>query len=192
MDIKGIKIGVALTGSFCTFDKAFKIIEKLVNLGAEVTPIISHSVNQLDTRFHKAADVKSKLKELTNKEIIKDITAAEPVGPKNMFDIIIVMPCTGNTIAKLANAITDTPVLMAVKSQLRNKKPIIIGIATNDGLGNNAKNIGHIMNMENVYFVPFSQDDPKNKEMSLVFLEEKVIDTIKTALKGSQIQPVIS
>lgn len=192
MNIEGLKIGAALTGSFCTFDKAFKIIEELVKLGAEVTPIISYVVDELDTRFYKSNDVKKKLKELTNKEIIKAITTAEPVGPKDMFDIVIIAPCTGNTIAKLANAITDTPVIMAAKSQLRNKKPIVIGVSTNDGLGNNAKNIGQLMNMENVYFIPFSQDDPRKKEMSLVFLEEKAIDTIKHALQNKQIQPVIN
>lgn len=192
MDIEGIKIGVGLTGSFCTFNTVFNIIEELIKHKAIVTPVISNSVNELDTRFYKAEEVKTKLKELTGNEIIKDITAAEPVGPKDLFDIFIIAPCTGNTVAKLANAITDTPVIMAAKSQLRNKKPVIIAIATNDGLGNNAKNIGQIMNMENVYLVPFSQDDPVKKEMSVVFLENKVIETIKNALDGKQLQPIIN
>lgn len=191
MDFKDIKIGVALTGSFCTFEQVFNVIEELVNMGAIVTPIISNAVDELDTRFYKAEDVKTRLKELTGRNIIKDIVTAEPVGPKDMFDILIIAPCTGNTIAKLSNAITDTPVVMAAKSQLRNKKPVVIAISTNDGLGNNAKNIGHLMSMENIYFVPFSQDDPIKKEMSLVFLEGEVTAAIKFALEGRQVQPVI-
>ena len=192
MELKDIKIGIALTGSFCTFEPAFNVIEKLVNIGATVTPIISYAVDELDTRFYKADEVKTRLKQLTGKNIIKDITTAEPVGPKDMFDILIIAPCTGNTIAKLSNSITDTPVVMAAKSQLRNKKPVIIAVSTNDGLGNNARNIGYLMNMENIYFVPFSQDDPVKKEMSLVFLEDKLIETIQFALRGKQIQPVIN
>lgn len=192
MNIEGLKIGVGITGSFCTLKETFNIIEELIRYKAIVTPVISNSVNELDTRFYKAEEVKRKLKELTGNDIIKDITTAEPVGPKDMFDIFIIVPCTGNTLAKIANAITDTPVIMAAKSQLRNKKPVILAIATNDGLGNNAKNIGNIMNMENVYLVPFSQDDPTKKEMSVIFLQDKVIDTIKSALNGKQFQPVIN
>jgi len=192
MEFKDLKIGIGVTGSFCTFGKVFDIIENLIEKGAEVTPIISHVVDELDTRFHKAEAVKERLKKLTGKNIIRDITTAEPVGPKDMFDLVIIAPCTGNTIAKLSNAITDTPVIMAAKSQLRNKKPVIIAVSTNDGLGNNAKNIGHLLNMENVYFVPFSQDDPEKKEMSLVFLEDRFIETMEHALKGRQVQPVIN
>ncbi|MCL1934911.1 MAG: dipicolinate synthase subunit B [Defluviitaleaceae bacterium] len=191
MSMKGIKIGVALTGSFCNLHMAFKLIENLVKVGVEVTPIISYNVDKLNTRFFKATEVKKILKELTGKEPIKEITEAEPVGPKDMFDVLVVAPATGNTIAKLANAITDTPVLMAIKSQLRNKKPVVIGISTNDGLGNNARNLGYLMNMENVFFVPFAQDAPSAKEMSVVFIEDKVIETIEAALNKRQIQPVL-
>jgi len=191
MDMKGMKIGICITGSFCTFDKTFEIIEQLKALGADVTAVISYAVSQLDTRFFAANDVQKRLSELTGKDVIKEITTAEPVGPQNLFDVLIILPCTGNTIAKLANAITDTPVVMAAKSQLRNKKPVIIATSTNDGLGNNAKNIGMLMNAENIYFVPFAQDAPSKKEMSVVFLQELVIDTIETALNKKQLQPII-
>jgi len=191
MDMRGKKIGVALTGSFCTFDIAFEIIEMLVEKGAEVTPIISYVVDRLDTRFHKADDVKTKLVELTGKQIIKELTTAEPVGPKNLFDIVLILPATGNTVAKLANAITDTPVTMAAKSQMRNKKPVVIAISTNDGLGANAKNIGVLMGMENIYFVPFEQDAPDVKASSTVFLQGKVLETLELALAKEQIQPIL-
>jgi len=192
MDVEGLKVGIALTGSFCNLHMAFKIIEDLVSKGADVTPIISYNVDRLDTKFYPAWQVKEILKNLTSKEIIKEITTAEPIGPTDMFDILLVAPTTGNTIAKLANAITDTPVLMAIKSQLRNKKPVVIGVSTNDGLGNNAKNIGNLMNMENVFFIPFAQDAPDKKEMSVVFLQDRVMDTIEAALKKKQIQPIIA
>lgn len=191
MDMKGMKLGIALTGSFCTFDATFNIIKQLVKNGADVTPIISYNVDLLDTRFWLADDVKQILIELTGKKIIKEITTAEPVGPKNLFDVLTILPCTGNTLAKLASAITDTPVLMAAKSQLRNKKPVVIAVSTNDGLSNNATNIGKLMNTKNIYFVPFSQDDPIKKELSTVFLENRVIETIIEALNQKQIQPVI-
>ena len=191
MDLKGLKIGIALTGSFCNLHIAFRIIEELVAQGAMVQSIISYNVDRLDTKFFKAEKIKEILHELTGKNIIKEITEAEPVGPQNMFDILLVIPTTGNTLAKLANAITDTPVLMAIKSQLRNKKPVVIGVSTNDGLGNNARNLGYLMNMENVFFVPFAQDAPTAKEMSVVFKEQLVVSTIKAALQKHQVQPIL-
>ena len=186
-----MRIGIAITGSFCNIDMAFDAIEEFVAAGADVTSIISYNVNELDTRFHRAIDIKNKLRYLTGKNVIKTITAAEPVGPSDMFDVILVAPATGNTIAKLASSITDTPVLMAVKSHLRNKKPVVIGISTNDGLGNNGANIGKLMNMENVYFVPFSQDDPVKKEMSIVCHADRFVDSLLCAVSGRQVQPVI-
>lgn len=191
MDMKGMKLGIALTGSFCNLHMAFKIIEELKKNGAEVTPIISHNVDRLDTKFFKAQEVKDILTDLTGKEIIRELTHAEPIGPTNMFDIVVLAPATGNTIAKLANAITDTPVLMAVKSQLRNKRPVVVGVSTNDGLGNNAKNIGQLMNMENVFFIPFAQDAPNKKEMSVVFLQDRAMATIEAAMNKRQLQPII-
>ena len=191
MDMTGTNVGVALTGSFCNIHMAFKVIEDLVNAGASVTPIISYNVDKLDTKFHKAKDIKDTLTKLTGKKIITEITQAEPIGPTNMLDVLLIAPATGNTIAKLANAITDTPVLMAAKSHLRNKKPVLIGISTNDGLGNNGGNIGRLLSTENIFFVPFIQDDPQKKEMSLVFDQDLVLKSIEQALNKKQAQPVI-
>lgn len=191
MDIQNKKIGVALCGSFCNLHKAFEVIQLLKASGAEVTSVISYNVAKLNTRFFKASEVLERLEKLTEKEVIKEITEAEPIGPSNMFDVLLVLPATGNTIAKLACAITDTPVLMAIKSQLRNKKPVVIAISTNDALSNNAANIGKLMNMENVYLVPFSQDDPLNKQSSVIFKDEFVKPAIEAALEKRQLQPLI-
>jgi len=191
MQLEGIKVGFALTGSFCTFAKVFPEIEKLVREGADVFPIISESVDRLDTKFGKAEDFKSRLKNITGKSIIKTIVEAEPIGPQSFLDIIIVAPCTGNTLGKVSNAITDTPVTMAVKAHLRNGKPVVIAISTNDGLGANAKNLGMLLNMKNIYFVPFGQDDPVKKANSLVAKFELILPAIQEALKGKQMQPVL-
>lgn len=191
MLLDGKKIGFALTGSFCTLSKIMIEVEKLVQEGAEVFPIISESVDKTDTRFGKADEWKSKLKSITNKDVISNIVDAEPIGPKGFLDIIVVAPCTGNTLSKLANAITDTSVTMACKAHLRNSKPVVIAISTNDGLAANAKNLGMLLNMKNVYLVPFGQDDPIKKANSLIAKNELIIPTILEALKGKQIQPML-
>ena len=154
-----MKIGYCLTGSFCTFDKAIKVIEELVNKGHEVTPIMSENAYNTDTRFAKAIDIQNKLIEITGNSIIHTIKKAEPIGPKKMFDVLAVVPCTSNTLAKLANGIVDTTVTMAVKSHLRNNNPVVIGVSTNDALGAAAKNIGALLNYKNYYFVPFGMDN---------------------------------
>jgi len=191
MHLEGIKLGFALTGSFCTFAKVIQELERIAAEGVEIYPIISDSVDRFDTRFGKSEETKEKLREITGKYIISTIVDAEPIGPKSMLDIIVVAPCTGNTLSKLANAITDTPVTMAVKAHLRNNKPVVIAISTNDGLGANAKNLGILLNTKNVYFVPFGQDDPVKKCNSLVAKFELLIPTINEALKGKQIQPLL-
>ncbi|MCR4434328.1 MAG: dipicolinate synthase subunit B [Clostridiales bacterium] len=191
MLLEGIRIGFALTGSFCTFDKIIPEIKKIVDEGADVFPIMSESVKNLDTRFGTAEEWKAKIKSITGKEIISSIVEAEPIGPKSLLDIVVVAPCTGNTLAKLANAITDTPVTMACKANLRNGKPIVLSVSTNDGLGANAKNIGLLLNMKNIYFVPFGQDSPQSKPNSLLSKNELMIPTILEALKGKQIQPLL-
>jgi len=191
MLFNGLKIGIALTGSFCTFDKVIPWIEKMVEEGAEVYPIISESVDKFDTRFGRAEEWKLKLENITGKRPITTIVGAEPIGPKKLLDILVVAPCTGNTLGKIANAITDTTVTMAVKAQLRNQKPVVIAISTNDGLSNNAKNLGLLLNMKNVYFVPFGQDDPLKKSNSLVAKYDMIIPTIQAALEGKQIQPIL-
>ena len=191
MSLKGVKIGWALTGSFCNFEFVFPHIESIVKEGADIYPIVSYSVDSFDTRFGKAEEWKNKLKEITGKDIISTIVDAEPVGPQLKMDIMIVAPCTGNTIAKLANAITDTPVTMACKAHLRNQRPLVLAIATNDALGGNAKNIGLLLNTKNVYFVPFGQDAPIGKPNSMIANFDKIKATLEEALKGKQIQPIL-
>ncbi len=191
MDLKGLKIGIALTGSSCNFSKVFPEIEKLKEKGADLYPIISPSVDTFDTRFGTAEEWKEKLKNITGKDLISTIVDAEPVGPKLNLDIMVVVPCTGNTLAKLANAVTDTSVTMACKAHLRNERPLVLAIATNDALGANAKNIGMLLNMKNIYFVPFGQDDASKKPKSMISKFEMLEDTIEKALNNKQIQPIL-
>jgi len=191
MELKGFKIGFALTGSFCTFEKIIPEIEKMVSYGAEVFPILSDSVDRFDTRYGSSKELKARLKDITGKNIMTTIVEAEPIGPRSLFDILVIAPCTGNTLAKIANAITDTPATMACKAHLRNSKPVVIFVSTNDGLGANAKNIGILLNMKNVYMVPFGQDNPQLKPNSLVSKDELIIPAVIEALKGKQIQPLL-
>lgn len=191
MLLKGVKVGYAITGSFCTFDKTLPQVEKLVSEGAEVFPIISESVNEFDTRFGTAEELKNKLHTITGRQPINTIIEAEPIGPKGLLDILVIAPCTGNTIAKIANAITDGPVTMACKAHIRNMRPVVIAISTNDGLGANAKNIGVLLNTKNIYMVPFGQDDPIKKCTSLVADFEQILSTVISALQNSQIQPLL-
>ncbi|MDR3587195.1 MAG: dipicolinate synthase subunit B [Desulfosporosinus sp.] len=191
MQFDGLKIGFAITGSHCTIQEVIKVMKHLVDQGADVTPIISYSVESMDTRFGKAEDWKQQLREITNRESIHTIPDAEPVGPKKMFDCLVIAPCTGNTLAKLANGITDTPVLMASKSHLRNQSPLVLAISTNDGLGLNARNLGTLLITKNIYLVPFGQDNPQVKANSLVAHMDKVPETILMACAGKQIQPVL-
>lgn len=189
-NLKGLNLGVALCGSFCTFAKAIQTIEELVRLGVNVTPIMSFNAYETSTRFGEASSIISQIETITGKEIIHSIATSEPLGPKNLIDAILIAPCTGNTLAKLNYGITDTPTLLATKSLMRNGKPIIICLATNDGLGANLKNIGGLMNKKNVFFVPLGQDNPMNKPYSLVADFSKIIPTLDAALDDKQIQPV--
>ncbi len=191
MDFKGLKIGFALTGSFCTLSKIMTELEILKNQNADIIPIMSEIVWNTDTRFGKAEDFKRRVGEITGKEIIHDIRSAEPIGPKNLLDALIIAPCTGNTISKMANGITDSCVAMSAKATLRNNKPVILAVSTNDGLGTSAKNIGTLLNKANVYFVPFGQDDPKGKPDSLVADMSKISKTLFLALEGKKLQPQI-
>lgn len=191
MRLKGISIGFALTGSHCTLDEVMPKIQELIDQGAEVYPIVSYAVDTLDTRFGTAQKWRESLINITGKEPINTITGAEPVGPKKLVDVIVIAPCTGNTMAKLANGITDTPVLMAAKAQLRNLRPVVIAVSTNDGLGINAKNIGLLLNTKNIYMVPFGQDSPTGKPNSLKSNMDLIIDTIEHALQGKQVQPIL-
>jgi len=191
LSLKNVKIGFALTGSFCTFSKTIEQMENLANLGAEIIPIMSYNSYNLDTKFGTALEHINKIKEITKKDIIHTIQEAEPIGPKKMTDIMIIAPCSGNTIAKLANGVTDTPVVMAAKSHLRNQKPLVIAISTNDALSGSAENIGKLLNRKHYYFVPFRQDNPITKPNSLVFDSKSIVETLEKALELEQIQPII-
>lgn len=191
MDFKDMKIGFALTGSFCTFTRILEVMRGLNDAGADIHPIFSKNVSEMDSRFWKSREFIAKVQEITGRQGIFTIQEAEPIGPKGYLDVMVIAPCTGNTLAKLAAGITDTPVLMAAKAHLRNEKPLIIAVSTNDALGMNLKNIGLLMNTKNIYFVPFGQDDYIKKPLSLVAHMEEIPITIETALKRKQIQPVV-
>jgi dipicolinate synthase subunit B len=191
MRLEGKRVGFAMTGSFCTFALAIQVLEEIIARGAVVTPIISNIVDTVDTRFFKAAELKERLTGLTGNPVIRTISEAEPIGPGKLLDLLVILPCTGNTIAKLAAGITDTTVTMAVKAHLRNNGPVVLGVSTNDALSNGAKNIGALLNARNVYFIPFSQDDPMVKARSAVLRSEFVIKALEMALDGQQMQPVL-
>lgn len=191
MDWENKTIGFAMCGSFCTFKKAVSAMEKLKATGADVVPIMSGVSYSTDTRFGKAEDFINQIKQITGRDIIHTIKEAEPIGPKKLLDMLIVLPCTGNTLAKLAAGIADTSVTMAVKAHLRNQRPVLIAVSTNDGLGGAAKNIGSLLNSKNVYFIPFAQDDCIHKPTSLVADFDKVTETAEMAFEGKQIQPIL-
>jgi dipicolinate synthase subunit B len=189
--LEGVRIGFALCGSYCTYSKVIPQMQKLVDEGADIYPIMSNNALRTDTRFGKAEDYIDRIEKIAGKKIIRTIVEAEPLGPKNMVDILVIAPCTGNTAAKLINAITDTTVLMAAKTLLRIKKPIVLALATNDGFGMNMKNIGGLMNTKNIYFVPMGQDNYEKKPNSIVAKMEYILPTVLEALEGKQLQPVI-
>lgn len=191
MLLQDVKIGFAFTGSFCTFAKVIPELDRIASEGADILPVISEAVDAYDTKFGRAEEWKNKIEAITGKKLIKTIVDAEPIGPKALLDIMVVAPCTGNTLGKLANGITDTPVTMACKAHLRNGRPLLLALATNDGLGANAKNLGLLLNSKNVYFVPFGQDDPVKKCNSLVARFDLLLPAIQKALQGEQLQPVL-
>ena len=184
------KIGFAMCGSFCTFQPALEQLHLLAEQGHLLLPIMSKNASETDTRFGRASDFIWELEDTCRHKVIKTIPDAEPIGPKRMVDLMIVAPCTGNTLAKLACGITDTPVTMAVKSSLRIGLPVVLALATNDALAASAQNIGRLLNVKNVYFVPLRQDDPEKKPSSLVCDFSKLIPTCEAALAGKQLQPV--
>ena len=189
--LEGVKVGVVLTGSHCTIAETLPQIQLLKTEGADIYPILSYSVNETNNRFYRVDDLKTDLKNITERPLINTIVGAEPIGPQKMLDVVVVTPATGNTIAKLANGIVDTPALMAVKANLRNQRPVVIAVSTNDALGINAKNIGLLLNMKLIYFVPFRQDDPVNKPNSVAARLDLLLDTTVCALQGKQIQPIM-
>lgn len=191
MDLSNCNIGYGITGSFCTFARTKKEIRKLTEMGAHVIPIFSYQTQTCDTRFGKAKEFLEEVREITGHPGICTIPEAEPIGPKGYLDAMVIAPCTGNSAAKLASGITDTPVLMAAKAHMRNEKPLVIAISTNDALGANFKNIGMLMNMKHIYFVPFAQDNYEKKPNSMVAKMELLPETVAAALDGRQIQPVV-
>ena len=188
--MNGITLGYAFCGSFCTINKSLEALKELSKLDIKIKPIMSDIVYKTDTRFGKCSELIKTVEEICNEKVIHDIVSAEPIGPKNLLDIIVVAPCTGNTLSKIALGITDTAVTMAVKAHLRNNKPVVLAPATNDALGASAKNIGLLHNTKNIYFVPYGQDDPYSKNNSLVCDFSLIPETVEKALEGTQIQPV--
>ncbi len=189
--MKDKTIGFAITGSFCTFKRVLQELKNLKETGAKILPIMSQTAFSTDTRFGLSADFIAEIMQITGHPIIHTIAEAEPIGPKNLLDALVIAPCTGNTLAKLANGITDTSVTMAAKATLRNQKPVIIAVSSNDGLGGSAKNIGMLLNTKNIYFVPYGQDDPVKKTNSLVADMSKITETLQLALNQKQIQPIV-
>ena len=185
------RIGFAMCGSFCTFEAALEQAKKLTEEGYDLLPIMSENAYSTDTRFGTAQSWIDTLKELSGKDIVHTIPQAEPIGPKNLVDVLVVAPCTSNTLAKIANGVNDTAVTMAVKSQLRNEKAVILALSTNDALAAAARNIGQLLNQRNLYFVPFRQDNPAEKPRSMVADLAQLLPTIRAALEGRQIQPIV-
>ena len=191
MQLQGVRIAFALTGSYCVFDRVFPQIERLVSEGAEVYPVVSYATAVTDSRYGRAQDFLSRFSLITGKKVIDTIVDAEPLGIVHPVDLVIVSPCTGNSLSKLCDGATDSPALMAAKGLLRNDKPVVIGIATNDGLGISAKNLGTLLYTKNIYFIPFGQDNYRDKPNSLVAKFELTVPTVVEALKGKQLQPVL-
>lgn len=185
-----LKVGFALTGSFCTFDKVLPQMERLAEAGYEVIPIMSEYSYKTDTRFGSAENFRNRIIKITGHEIISTIVQAEPIGPQGMLNLMVIAPATGNTLAKIANGVNDTAVTMAAKATLRNHKPVILAASTNDGLGGSGRNLGQLLNTRNVFFVPMRQDDYIKKPSSIVAKFELILPTVEQALQGKQLQPV--
>lgn len=191
MDLSGKRIGFGLTGSHCTYDQVFPQIERLIELNADVIPIVTYTVRTTDTKFGKAEDHIEKIESITGKQVISTMPEAEPLGPKMPLDCMVIAPLTGNSLSKLANALTDSPVLMAAKATMRNQQPVVLGVSTNDALGLNGANLMRLMASKFIYFIPYGQDDPYKKPNSLVAKMDLLPETIESALEFKQLQPVI-
>ncbi len=189
--LEGKRVGFAMTGSFCTFSQVFPAAEALVQAGARLFPILSDNAWSLDTRFFTAAAVRERLENIAGRAIWHTLPQVEPIGPKKLLDLLVIAPCTGNTLGKLAGGIFDTAVTMAAKSHLRNGRPVLLAVSTNDGLSTSARSLGALMAWRNVYFTPFRQDDPVNKPASLVADMARLPDAARAALEGRQLQPML-
>ena len=184
-------MGFALCGSFCTHARVLKALEKLCGEYETVVPVVSEICQATSTRFGTAREFISRVEGLTGHKAIGSVAEAEPIGPKNLLDVLVIAPCTGNTLGKLAAGITDTAVTMAAKAHLRNNSPVVIGLASNDGLSGAAKNLGELLARKNYFFVPFGQDDPEAKPSSLVADFSRIGETVDAALQGRQLQPIL-
>lgn len=191
MSFEGLTIGFALSGSHCTHDEVLPQMKRLVEKGVRIIPILSHTVATVDSRFGTAEDWKKRIIEMTGEIPLTTIPEVEPLGPKGLLDCLVIAPCTGNTLARLANAITDSPVLMAAKAQMRNHRPVVLAISTNDALGLNAVNLARLLSTKDLYFVPFGQDHPEKKPKSMVARMELIPETCQAAIEGRQLQPLI-
>ena len=185
-----LRVGVALCGSFCTFGTVLPQIRDMCKQ-FDVVPIMSERAYQTDTRFGAASEHVHKLEEMCGREVLHTVTQTEPIGPKKLLDVLVVAPATGNTLAKLAYGIADSAVTLAVKAHLRNERPVVLAVSTNDALGTAAKNIGMLLGMRHMYFVPFRQDDPVSKPRSAVADMSRIIATVLLAADGKQIQPIL-
>lgn len=190
-ELSGVRIGCAMTGSFCTFKEVFSAWRLLKSAGAELVPIMSFNASSLDNRFYSAREAVEIFEEICGARVLRRIEEVEPIGPKKLLDLLIVAPCTGNTLAKIASGITDTPAALAVKSHLRNGRPVLVAVSTNDALAGSAQNIGRLMNTKHIFFVPFRQDDPAKKPASCVARFEMLPASAKAALEERQIQPLL-
>ncbi len=192
MTLENKNIGFAMCGSFCTFDKALKAVKALKSTGANIIPIMSETSYSTDTRFGKCEDFRAELERITNSKVLHTVYETEPIGPKKLLDALVILPCTGNTLAKLSNAVADSSVTLAAKAHLRNKRPLIIGVSTNDGLGAAAENIGRLLARKNCFFIPFGQDDCIHKPNSLIADFSRLNATLEEALDNKQLQPILA
>ena len=190
-DLRGVRVGCAMTGSFCTFARAFRVWRALKAAGAELYPIMSFNAANIDTRFFEAAAARGMFEEICGSPLIQTIDQAEPIGPKKLLDALVIAPCTGNTLAKLAAGVADTPVTLAAKSHLRNGRSVLIAVSTNDGLAQAAKNIGALLPVRHLFFVPFRQDDSLEKPTSLVADLTRLPEAAAAALEERQLQPLL-
>jgi len=190
-DLRDVRLGCAMTGSFCTFKVVFEAWERVRALGAQMTPIMSFNAASVDTRFFRAEEARRLFGEIAGREPMTRLDEVEPIGPRKLLDALVIAPCTGNTLAKLANGIADTPVTLAAKSHLRNGRPVVIAVSTNDALGQNAANIGRLLATKHIFFVPFGQDDAEGKPNSLVARFEMIPECVGEALEERQIQPIL-
>ena len=185
------RVGFALTGSFCTLDKALRAMEETAQAYPDILPILSETTGSTDTRFGRGEDFRQAAEEICGRRAVASIREAEPIGPRQLLDVLVIAPCTGNTLAKLAASVADTAVTMAAKAHLRNGRPVVVAVSTNDGLGGAARNIGELLCRKHYYFVPFRQDDPVGKPTSLVADMDLVPATVAAALRGEQLQPLL-